>query len=91
VRVATNEIPTEYNAEALTHFCNERSRFDILVGSLETSRRTSIARGREISDSYYEILKDYAFMNRFSLEQCRLRADAINEMLLDERLNKAHA
>lgn len=84
---ATAELPTEHNVAAFLRFRNERSRFDIRWFFQELPKVIHTTRlGDE--RSYYEILKEYAMLDRFDLEQFRLRIRTVEHNLTSSALQR---
>jgi hypothetical protein len=81
VRGAINELPDERNAEEFSRFRRDRSRFDIrwffeeLPGVIHTNHNGD-------DKSYYGVLREYVLLDRFELEQARIRIGMVNESLI---------
>jgi len=80
LRGALDELPDERNAEEFQRFRPRRSRFDIrwffeeLPDVIHTYHD-----GNPLA--YYEILREFMLLDRFELEQARIRIGMINESL----------
>jgi len=80
LRGAVNELPDERNAEEFSRFRRDRSRFDIrrffreLPDLIHTNHK-----GDE--RNYYNILREYVLLDRFELEQSRIRIGIVNDSL----------
>jgi hypothetical protein len=80
LRGAFNELPDERNAEEFSRFRRNRSRFDIrrFFEELPSLIHTNHNGGDK---SYYGILKEYILLDRFELEQARIRIGMVNDSL----------
>lgn len=80
LRGALNELPDERNAEEFSRFRRNRSRFDIrrFFEELPSLIHTNHNGGDR---SYYGILKEYILLDRFELEQARIRIGMVNDSL----------
>jgi hypothetical protein len=80
LRGAINELPHERNAEEFARFRRSRSRFDIrrFFEELPSLIHTNHNGGDK---SYYGILKEYILLDRFELEQARIRIGMVNDSL----------
>src|SRR5205814_1457565 len=80
LRGALDELPDERNAEEFLRLRRDRSRFDIrwffkaLPDLIHTNWNGD-------DTSYYAVLKEYVLLDRFELEQCRIRIGMVNESL----------
>jgi hypothetical protein len=80
LRGAFDELPDERNAEEFSRFRRNRSRFDIrrFFEELPSLIHTNHNGGDK---SYYGILKEYILLDRFELEQARIRIGMVNDSL----------
>jgi len=82
LRGAVDELPSEHNAEEFLRLRRDRSRFDIrwffeeLPSVIHTNHNGD-------DKSYYGVLKEYALLDRFELEQARIRIGMVNDSLRD--------
>jgi len=80
LRGATDELPDERNVEEFSRFRRDRSRFDIrwffeeLPASIHTYHNGN-------NRAYYDILREFVLLDRFELEQARIRIGMINDSL----------
>jgi hypothetical protein len=81
LRGASNELPDERNAEEFSHFRRDRSRFDIRWFFKELPEIIHTNHNGD-ERSYYSILKEYVLLDRFELEQARIRIGMVDKSLL---------
>jgi hypothetical protein len=80
LRGAVNELPDERNVEEFSRFRRNRSRFDIrwffeeLPSVIHTNHNGD-------DKSYYGILREFVLLDRFELEQVRIRIGIVNDSL----------
>ena len=80
LRGAFNELPDERNAAEFSGFRRDRSRFDIRWFFKELPQIIHTNHNGD-DKSYYELLKEYVLLDRFELEQCRIRIGMVNNSL----------
>jgi hypothetical protein len=80
LRGATSELPDERNAEDLMRFRRNRSRFDIRWFFKELPEIIHTNHNGD-DKSYYHILREYVLLDRFELEQARIRIGMVNDSL----------
>ncbi len=80
LRGAVDELPDERNVEEFSRFRRNRSRFDIRWFFEELPR--VIHTNHNGNDrSYYSILQEFVLLDRFELEQARIRIGIVNDSL----------
>ncbi len=80
LRGAVNELPDERNIEEFLRFRRNRSRFDIRWFFKELPE--IIHTNHDGDDkSYYYVLREYVLLDRFELEQARIRMGMVDKSL----------
>jgi hypothetical protein len=80
LRGARDELPDERNAEDLSRFRRNRPRFDIRWFFKELPEVIHTYHNGD-NRAYYSILKEYVLLDRFELEQARIRIGMVNDSL----------